>query len=376
MVQDLGSIEVEFKFQRFQTQRVAGTMSGVTVHLQQFEGPMGLLLYLIRKEEMDIMNINIFQITGQYLAYIRNMSTLDLENAGDFVAMAATLIHIKSRMLLPDHAQSEDEDVAEDPRKELVQKLLDYQMYKEASVNLYGRTLLNRDVWLKGGKEPLPLGPDDTIWVEDNALFSLITTYRKAVKRAKKAVHKVSARMQSVASRILEIRKYFVPGQWVSFFEILKKENLQPEQVRSSLLITFLSLLELGKLGLVKVFQSDTYGDIHVESMSSIDGDVISQVEEYEILDADERSESLFDPKKIAINLSDVDYDDADDTPADLKVSVETGATVAGEDRLVSDSRTVDLDNLEFADVKNEESASDEEIEKEEELLGFTDGQV
>lgn len=376
MVQDLGSIEVEFKFQRFQTQRVAGTMSGVTVHLQQFEGPMGLLLYLIRKEEMDIMNINIFQITGQYLAYIRNMSTLDLENAGDFVAMAATLIHIKSRMLLPDHAQSEDEDVAEDPRKELVQKLLDYQMYKEASVNLYGRTLLNRDVWLKGGKEPLPLGPDDTIWVEDNALFSLITTYRKAVKRAKKAVHKVSARMQSVASRILEIRKYFVPGQWVSFFEILKKENLQPEQVRSSLLITFLSLLELGKLGLVKVFQSDTYGDIHVESMSSIDGDVISQVEEYEILDADERSESLFDPKKIAINLSDVDYDDADDAPADLKVSGETGATVDGEDRLVSDSRTVDLDNLELADVKNEESASDEEIEKEEELLGFTDGQV
>ena len=267
-------------------------MSGVTVHLQQFEGPMGLLLYLIRKEEMDIMNINIFQITGQYLAYIRNMSTLDLENAGDFVAMAATLIHIKSRMLLPDHAQSEDEDIAEDPRKELVQKLLDYQKYKEASQNLYSRTLLNRDVWLKGGKEPLPLGPDDTIWVEDNPLFSLITTYRKAVKRAKKAVHKVSARMQSVASRILEIRKYFVPGQWVSFFEILKSENLKPEQVRSSLLITFLSLLELGKLGLVKVFQSDTYGDIHVESMTSIDGDVISQVEEYEILDADERTES------------------------------------------------------------------------------------
>jgi segregation and condensation protein A len=340
-------------------------MSGVTIHLNQFEGPMGLLLYLIRKEEMDIMNINIFQITGQYLSYIRNMSTLDLENAGDFVAMAATLIHIKSRMLLPDYTESEDEELSEDPRKELVQKLLDYQKYKEASQNLYERTLLNRDVWLKGGKEPLPESADDAIWVEDNALFGLISSYRKVVKRAKNAVHKVSARMQSVASRILEIRKYFVPGSWVSFFEILKNENVKPEQLRPSLLITFLSLLELGKLGLVKVFQNETYGDIHVEAMATIDGDVISQVEEYEILDADERSESLFDPKKIEINMGEIDED-------------EESATVVAEAQVEADSTEV-LDAEGLVIIKDnsdgffvtEDSASDADIEMEEKLLGL-----
>lgn len=359
-------------------------MSGVTIHLNQFEGPMGLLLYLIRKEEMDIMNINIFQITGQYLAYIRNMNTLDLENAGDFVAMAATLIHIKSRMLLPDHALSEDEEVAEDPRKELVQKLLDYQKYKEASQNLYTRTLLNRDVWLKGAKEPMPEGVDDTIWVEDNALFGLITSYRKAMKRAKNAVHKVSARMQSVASRILEIRKYLVPGNWVSFFEILKNENVKPEQMRSSLLITFLSLLELGKLGFVKVFQSDTYGDIHIEAMNAIDGDVISQVEEYEILDQEERADSLFTSNKVDITEADFQEDEQEievnennsletsskegvgETQQNLNV-LEFSETLSATTSIIDES----LESLSSEDFL--ESATDEDIEMEEKMLGLQD---
>ncbi len=330
---------------------------------------MGLLLFLIRKEEMDVMNINIFQITGQYLAYIKNMSTLDLENAGDFVAMAATLIHIKSRMLLPDHNQSEDEDLVEDPRKELVQKLLDYQMFKEASQNLYERTLLNRDVWSKGAKEPMPEGPGGTIWVEDNALFGLITSYRKAVKRAKTAVHKVSGRMQSVASRILEIRKFITPGQWISFFEILKSENVKPEQTRSSLLITFLSLLELGKLGLIKIFQSETYGDIHLEAMSTIDGDVISQVEEYEILDSEEKSKSLFDPKRIDIS-EDMNFDEEDEI------------AFASPDKDASDIALSDMKELTQSSPDDKDflatdgiidSATDEDIEEEEKLLGFDD---
>lgn len=352
-------------------------MSGVTIQLNQFEGPMGLLLYLIRKEEMDIMNINIFQITGQYLAYIRNMNTLDLENAGDFVAMAATLIHIKSRMLLPDHALSEDEEVSEDPRKELVQKLLDYQKYKEASVNLYDRTLLNRDVWLKGGKESMPEGVDDTIWVEENALFGLITSYRKAVKRVKNAVHKVSARMQSVASRILEIRGYLVPGSWVSFFEILKNENIKPEQMRQGLLITFLSLLELGKLGFVKVFQSDTYGDIHVEAMNAIDGDVISQVEEYEVLDTEERADNLFTSPKV--DITEADFEGADEVTPTEMAAVETEVSLTSHDGEAFDfegSASVSEAIASSFEALSEDfldSASDDDIELEEKMLGLND---
>ena len=260
-------------------------MLGVTVCLNQFEGPLGLLLYLIRKEEMDIMDINIYQITNQYLAYIRNMNTLDLENAGDFVAMAATLIHIKSKMLLPDYGVSEDEENFIDPRKELVQKLAEYQKFKEASHRLYQRKLLNRDIWSKGAKEPISDLPEGDILVEDNALFGLITSYRKVVRRAKNSVHKVSAQMQSVASRILELKNFFKPGQWVSLFEIMKDKSIEEEKFRPKLLVTFLSLLELGKVGKIRLVQSKAYGDIHIETQEEIDGDIISQVEEYENLE-------------------------------------------------------------------------------------------
>src|SRR3954468_1595754 len=121
----------------------------INIQLPKFEGPLGLLLYLIRKEEMDIMDINIHEITKQYFEYIKLMKELDLEVAGEFVAMASTLIHIKSRMLLPQYNE-EGEEVQEDPRKELVQKLLEYKKIKELSQQLYKLPLLGRDVFRRG----------------------------------------------------------------------------------------------------------------------------------------------------------------------------------------------------------------------------------
>lgn len=121
-------------------------MSGIRVQLQQFEGPLDLLLYLIRKEEMDIFNINIVDITKQYFDYIKLMKEFDIEVAGDFIAMASTLIHIKSKMLLPQYDENGEVVEQEDPRKELMQKLLEYEKFKEAAKSLYERPLLNRDV--------------------------------------------------------------------------------------------------------------------------------------------------------------------------------------------------------------------------------------
>lgn len=365
--------------------------AGVTVHLHQFEGPLGLLLYLIRKEEMDIMNINIGQITDQYLTYIRNMGSLDLENAGEFVAMAATLIHIKSKMLLPNYSEDE-EDVVEDPRKELVQKLLDYQIYKGASQDLYDRPLLGRDVWIKGAKEPLPEAPDDLIEVEENPLFSLIISYRKVVKRVKKAVHTVAGRMQSVASRILEIKEYLNPGNWTSFFEIMDatKQELKEQQERKAralaegaeveqeyeyiaegpektkLLITFLSLLELGKIGFVRLFQSETYGDIHVETLQSVEKDVISQVEEYEVLDTEDSANQLF-AKSAASEQVSMDFDD----DAEIAAESEEGGGVVATIEAATDE---ELDAAEAEDERllaQEESATDEDILEEERKLGL-----
>lgn len=278
----------------------------LTVQLPQFEGPLALLLYLIRKEEMDIMNIQIHKITNQYLEYIKLMKELDLEVAGEFVAMAATLIQIKSRMLLPQYDENGEIVENEDPRKELVQRLLEYQKYQEAAKSLYERPLLGRDVWSRGMKEKLEMKEDEIV-LEDNPVFSLISAYRRAVKTAKKKIHQVAAKLQSIAARILEIKDLLVVGQKVPMSELITTSENRRKQV----LITFLSVLELGKIGFVSLFQSDVYQEIYVEAKQSVQTDVLSKVEEYDNLRSEEfatemivesESVSLADEETVAAN--------------------------------------------------------------------------
>lgn len=252
----------------------------IRVQLQQFEGPLDLLLYLIRKEEMDIFNINIVEITKQYFDYIKLMKEFDLEVAGDFIAMASTLIHIKSKMLLPQYNENGEVLEQEDPRKELVQKLLEYEKFKEASKALYERPLLNRDIWARGLREKIEV-VDNEIELEDQALFSLIGSYRKALKTLNKKIHKVSIKLQSISARIVEMKSYLKPGSTVRMVEMLSQLLTDPVQKSRQALITFLSLLELGKLGYVSIYQTDIYGDIHVQTKKEIEDDVLSRVEEY-----------------------------------------------------------------------------------------------
>ncbi len=268
-------------------------MSTIRVQLQQFEGPLDLLLYLIRKEEMDIFNINIVEITKQYLDFIKLMKEFDLEVAGDFIAMASTLIQIKSKMLLPQY--NENGEIVEniDPRKELVQKLLEYEKYKEASKALYDRPLLNRDVWARGQREKLEV-KNDEIELEENALFSLISSYRRAMKVLSKKVHKVNVKLQSIASRILEMGQILKPGTTTRMVDLLSKNIAERIDRSRQALITFLSLLELGKLGYVGLYQTENYGDIHIQTHKKIEGDVVSRVEEYGNINGDQVADSLF----------------------------------------------------------------------------------
>ena len=247
------------------------------VHLDQFEGPLGLLLYLIRKEEMDIYDIEIHRITSQYLSYIKQLPSLDLEQAGDFCAMAATLLQIKSKMLLPNYDENGEELVEEDPRKPLVQKLLEYEKYQLAAKELYERPLLGRDSFARGQRESIAAA-DAGIELEESALFSLIACYRSVIRKAEKAQHRVSAKFQSIASRILEIREHLVPGKRVRLRDLIRPE----EWTATKYLITFLSSLELGKLGYVHLFQAEDCGDIHIETQRNIAGDVVTRVAEYD----------------------------------------------------------------------------------------------
>jgi segregation and condensation protein A len=260
------------------------------VQLPHFEGPLALLLYLIRKEEMDIFNININGITKQYLDHIRMMKELDLDVAGEFVAMAATLIQIKAKMLVPQYNDEGEVVETEDPRKELVQKLLDYQLYQDAAKKLYDRPLLKRDVWARGIREDLRSDDEGLIIIEDEGLFGLIASYRKAMKKAERLIHRVRPKTQSIAGRVLEISHRLSIGAKVLLRDLL---NIGPETYRTQLLITFLSMLEMGRLGFVSVFQNETYGDIHIELKKNIERNILERVQEFDSADADSIANSI-----------------------------------------------------------------------------------
>lgn len=323
----------------------------INIQLPKFEGPLALLLYLIRKEEMDIMDINIHEITKQYFEYIKLMKELDLEVAGEFVAMASTLIHIKSRMLLPQYDENGEVVESEDPRKELVQKLLEYQKYQEAAKLLYERPLLGRDLWLRGVRETLA-AKEEEIVLEENALFSLIATYRKAIKTAKKKVHQIAAKTQSIAGRILEIKDRLILGKKVVMMDLITATEERSRQV----LITFLSLLELGKMGFVSLFQTEAYADIYIEAKKTVEGDVLSSVEEYGSVNAEAMAEKMIaDSEKEGANFN----PDEDFILKDAEDSVQMGLVPAAPEQFLTD---------EFI-ISNEMASDEEIIAAEKELL-------
>jgi segregation and condensation protein A len=331
-------------------------MSSIRVQLQQFEGPLDLLLYLIRKDEMDIFNINVTEITKQYLEFIKLMKEFDIEVAGDFIAMASTLIQIKSRMLLPQYDENGEVVETEDPRKELVQKLLEYEKFKEAAKALYERPLLNRDQWARGLREKMD-AVEDEIELEDNALFSLIGSYRKMVKTALKRVHKVTVKLQSIGNRILEMKDQLIPGRQITMFELLNHTIEDLKERSRNKLITFLSLLELGKMGYVSVYQTENYGDIYVNPKKIVEGDVLSKVEEYGNINADQVADTLFQKSNV---LTEEEVENIDAEPSHFVL--QDGGVNAQTEQLSFEQtfalNLADGDNLSLS----EDMASDDEI--------------
>jgi len=335
------------------------------IQLEKFEGPLALLLHLIRKEEMDIFDINVHHITGQYLSYIKVMKKLDLEVAGEFIAMAAALIHIKSKMLLPNYDDNGEEIETEDPRKELVQKLLEYQKYKEASEKLYDRSLVGRDVWLRGARENLnEHRPEEEIIIEDNPLFSLIAAYRWSIKNMKKTVHNVMKELQSISERVMELKSRLVVGRTVKFYELI---DVTGTYRQNQVLVTFLSMLELAKIGLVSLFQAEALSEIHVTTIKDIDRNVIDRVEDYEAgSEVGGVQASLFDNADVSgseteaeVQAVSLDFDE-NDSELDASEQKEFNHEVK-----VVQAQPQD-------EVLPEEIASDEDIEREEELLKMT----
>ena len=245
----------------------------IQVYLERFEGPLSLLLYLIRREEIDIYNIPIHKITKQYMKELEVISKLDLETAGDFIAMAATLLQIKSKMLLPIESDEDDEDSSEDPRSDLVQQLLVYQAYKDISETLYMRPLLGRDLWTRGVRGILPQ-KDSEILVDENSLFVLIASYKKAFSLYSKRAHKIKIEKVSLISCILELADHLKAGQKITFRELISSK----ESIKNQVIIVLLSILELSRMGFLSLLQPNINSEIYIEVKTEIQKDVVSHI--------------------------------------------------------------------------------------------------
>jgi segregation and condensation protein A len=220
-----------------------------TICLEMFEGPLDILLHLIHKNELDITNIPIALITEQYLEYLKLMKVLNLDVAGEYLLMASTLLYIKSKTLLPTPSEEEVEE-GEDPRAELMRRLLEYQKYKEAAVELEKRPLLDRDVFIRStSMEMEDTGEEERVEV---SLFELVEAFRKILERVKaEEFHEVILDRLSVEEKVQEILSLLQREKRSMAFHLLFPEQAS----RRVIIITFLAILELVKTKLVRIFQ-------------------------------------------------------------------------------------------------------------------------
>ncbi len=228
------------------------------VQIEEFEGPLDLLLHLIKKNEVDIYNIPIAAITRQYLEYMELMKELNLDIAGEFLVMAATLLQIKSRMLLPATQEEDGEAEVEDPRAELVRRLLEYQRYRDASQLLSARNLLGRDVFARTFDSPELAAMEPQEEPADVELFELIEAFQRVLARVSvDTFHDVVADGISIADRIGEVLSVLHAEKTVCFDSLFTTG-----MTRDLLVVTFLSILELAKLKLIRVTQVESLGSI------------------------------------------------------------------------------------------------------------------
>ena len=235
------------------------------IKIHNFEGPFDLLFHLIEKAEVDIYDIPIADITNQYLEYIYEMKNLDLESASEFIVMAATLIQIKSKMLLPKESNPFDEITADelDPRAELVEKLLEYKKYKEVSETFKDMELRNLDIIYKPA-EIIDDVDEDKILL-NTTLADIINAFQEMVIRYRESTDESSLEQQileeefTVDDKIEEIRIVLIQTKKMLFRDLFLNAKSKLEIV-----ITFLALLELIRLREIQAYQNTVYGDITI----------------------------------------------------------------------------------------------------------------
>ncbi len=239
-----------------------------SITLDVFEGPLDLLLHLVRRHELDILDIPIAFVTAKYLEYLDFMRALDLEIAGEYLVMAATLAYLKSRELLPTQALPDDSattpDREPDPRSELIRRLLEYERFKSAAEGLDARPISGRDVFTRGAKVDLPPLDQELSPV---TLFRLADAYHRVLERARfRKSHEVVLETVSVSQRMRTLTSILLAQHSFEFDDLFVRQEWHSErELRAMLVVTLMSLLELVKLGLARVHQATGSDTIVVE---------------------------------------------------------------------------------------------------------------
>ena len=230
--------------------------------INEFEGPLDLLLHLIKENKMDIMNIEIEHITEQYISYLNEQEKMNLEIASEYLVMASELIEIKSKLLLPNQRTENEEEEEIDPREELVNRLLEYQAYKEITKVLKEKEELRKEIYTKSPENVKNYVDESARLSSDVTLDDLVEAFKKYLERKKESKPlktKVTTNEISVSSRRLEIKSILKNKPKVSFFELFPVLN------KEYVVVTFLAILEMAKNKELKITQDKNFDDIICE---------------------------------------------------------------------------------------------------------------
>ena len=236
---------------------------------------MDLLLHLIKKNELSITDIPIATITEQYLSTLELMQGLNLDVAGEFLVMAATLIHIKSRMLLPPGENEDEEEEEGDPREELIRRLLEYQRFKEAAEELERRELLSRDVFVRRSEAPEEA---ETVGFESLSLFDLLSALRHVLERfPEERIHEITLDTISVREKMS-----FLLDELRRRGKVIFQSLFETATSRLEVVVTFLAMLELVKIRAIRVWQEERIGPVVIELAAAI-GEIQDRIAKEEI---------------------------------------------------------------------------------------------
>lgn len=331
------------------------------VALPTFEGPLDLLLHLIQKHELDILDIPVSFITEKYLLYLNLMKELTIDVASEYLVMAATLTHIKSKMLLPDVPKDQGdgaEEEEEDPRAELVRRLLEYQKYKAAAEDLGKLDALGKDVFPRGAAEPIEEGPAP---FAPFGVFDLLTAFSKILEKTKgKVEHEVVFDRISITDRIMELTEVLKARRSVPFEELFGAPSAPSEPAaeprkpnRFDVVITFLAVLEMCRLKMMRVYQAEALSPIHVELLVVDEDDALAAEEPFI-----EPASSAVEPRPFAASPGD---EAAAEGAEAMEVETANEEAIADPDRVAAPVAD-EAANAEAANAEVDEEAGADEI--------------